>query len=131
MWLERPCSGRWYPGGRQRDARDQPLRPAVVERQRAAVRLGDGARNRQAEAEAGAVVHGACFLTAHEGFQHRGLAVVRNAGAVVDKFADIDQVMQDFLKLIQDSQDNSGSSYSASGSSLLSQIQSLIVNYQA
>lgn len=44
--------------------------------------------------------------------------------------SDVAKLMQDFLKLIQDSQGSS--SYSASGgSSLLSQIQSLIVNYQA
>jgi hypothetical protein len=44
--------------------------------------------------------------------------------------SDVAKLMQDFLKLIQDSQGSS--SYSANGgSSLLSQIQSLIVNYQA
>jgi hypothetical protein len=45
--------------------------------------------------------------------------------------SDVSQLMQDFLKLIQDSQGNSSSSYNTDGSSLAAQIQALIVNSQA
>ncbi len=44
--------------------------------------------------------------------------------------SDVSQVLSDFLKLLQDSQ-GSSSSYGSNGDSLISQIQSLIVNYQA
>jgi len=44
--------------------------------------------------------------------------------------SDISQALSDFLKLVQNSQ-GSSSSYGSNGDSLLSQIQSLIVNYQA
>ncbi|MCK9914562.1 hypothetical protein MXD81_35930 [Microbacteriaceae bacterium K1510] len=43
---------------------------------------------------------------------------------------DVAKLMQDFLKMIQDAQ-GSSSSYGASGSNLMSQIQSLVVNYTA
>ena len=45
--------------------------------------------------------------------------------------SDVAQLLQDFLKLAQDSQGSSSSSYGTDGSSLTAQIQSLIVNYQA
>ena len=45
--------------------------------------------------------------------------------------SDVSKLLQDFLKLIQDSQGKSASSYNTNGNSLASQIQSLIVNYQA
>lgn len=44
--------------------------------------------------------------------------------------SDVTKLLQDFLKLLQDSKSNS-SSYSTDGNSIASQIQSLIVNYQA
>jgi hypothetical protein len=44
--------------------------------------------------------------------------------------SDVTQMLQDFLKLIQDSQ-GSSTSYGTDGSSLVTQIQSLLVNYQA
>ena len=44
--------------------------------------------------------------------------------------SDISQLLQDFLKLIQDAQ-GSSASYGTNGNSLVAQIQSLIVNYQA
>lgn len=44
--------------------------------------------------------------------------------------SDVSQVLSDFLKLLQDSQGGS-SSYGASGDSLISQIQSLVVNHSA
>ena len=44
--------------------------------------------------------------------------------------SDVTQLLQDFLKLIQDLQ-GSSSDYDTSGNSLAAQIQSLIVNYQA
>jgi hypothetical protein len=44
--------------------------------------------------------------------------------------SDVSKLLTDFLKLIKDSQ-GSKSTYSSSGDSLASQIQSLIVNYQA
>jgi hypothetical protein len=44
--------------------------------------------------------------------------------------SDVSKLMSDLLKLLQDSQ-GSTTSYAANGNSLLSQIQSLVVNYQA
>ena len=46
------------------------------------------------------------------------------------KYGPRGQVLSDFLKLLQDSQ-GSTSSCGANGDSLVSQIQSLILNYQA
>lgn len=43
---------------------------------------------------------------------------------------DVAKLMQDFLKMIQDAQ-GSSSSYGSNGSNLMSQIQSLVVNYTA
>ena len=51
----------------------------VLERDRAAVRLGDGAHDRQAEAERAAAVAGA----AHEALEQGGRQLGRHAGAVV------------------------------------------------
>ena len=45
--------------------------------------------------------------------------------------SDVSKLLQDFLKLIQDSQGSSSSSYGTDGNGLAAQIQSLIVNYQA
>ncbi len=53
------------------------------------------------------------------------------AGAGSSSNSDVSKVLSDFLKLIQDSQSSSATGYSASGDSLVSQIQSLIVNYSA
>lgn len=44
--------------------------------------------------------------------------------------SDVSQMLQDFLKLVQDSK-GSSSSYGTNGNSLAAQIQSLLVNYQA
>jgi hypothetical protein len=44
--------------------------------------------------------------------------------------SDVSKLMQDFLKLIKDSQSSSSSNYCANGNSLVSQMESLIVNYQ-
>lgn len=44
--------------------------------------------------------------------------------------SDTTQLLQDFLKMIQDSQGNSSTSYGSGGDNLSSQIQSLIVNFQ-
>jgi hypothetical protein len=45
--------------------------------------------------------------------------------------SDISKLLQDFLKSIQDSKGSSSASYNTDGNSLASQIQSLIVSYQA
>lgn len=52
------------------------------------------------------------------------------SGTTTSTDSDIAQVMSDFLKLLQDLQGGS-SSYSSKGDSLIAQVQSLIVNYQA
>lgn len=52
------------------------------------------------------------------------------AGGTNSSDSDLSTVLSDFLKLLQNSQ-GSSSGYGTSGNSLISQIQSLIVNYQA
>jgi hypothetical protein len=52
------------------------------------------------------------------------------AGSTSTTSSDASKLLQDFLKLIQDSQ-SSSSSYGTDGNSLAAQMQSLIVNYQA
>jgi hypothetical protein len=53
-----------------------------------------------------------------------------STGTASTTSSDVSQLLQDFLKLVQDSQ-GSSSSYGTDGNSLAAQIQSLIVNYQA
>ena len=67
-----------------------------------------------------------------EGIRHRALAGVGNAGAILSSSSDTDvsHVLPDFLTLLQDSQSGSFS-YSVNDGSLVSRIQSLIVNYSA
>ena len=70
------------PDQRQRDPGAEPARRAVVQRQRTAMGLRDRARDREAEAETGAVVHSASIVAAHKGVEHLRLAGVGNSGPV-------------------------------------------------
>ena len=59
------------------------MRLSVIERQLAAVRQHDGARDRKPETKARGSIHVARLVAAHERFEHEFLACIRNARTVV------------------------------------------------
>jgi hypothetical protein len=71
---------------RQADADDQSMGLPVMQRQLAAMRQHDRARDREPETEASGFIHVAGIVAAHERLEHDILARVGNAGAVVLDF---------------------------------------------